>query len=131
MVKMPIEQQLWLFLYLCILGLIGGLIFDFFKAWRITYNISRRATVFLDLTICLFLALSFYYLLLCSNRGEVRFYSFIALLVGIILYFAFGSSFLLRKFMALFQTLKILEKKIAKTIRSWQELVNKNRTISK
>ena len=126
---MPIEQQFRLFLYVCAFGLVAGLIFDFFKAWGKVFNFSRRAVFLVDFNFCLLFALTLFCLLLHTNRGEVRFYTFMALAIGILLYYGFGSPYLYQSFLVFFQAVKSLGEKIAKTVCSWQELVIKKRTI--
>lgn len=129
MFKMSIEQQFSLFLYLCILGLITGFVFDFYKAWSKAFHFSRRAIFLVDLCFCLFLALALFCLLLHANRGEVRLYTFMALLIGILSYFNFISPYLYPKYIALSQNIKSFKKRIMKRVRFWQESVNKKRTL--
>lgn len=131
MLKMSIEQQFRLFLYLCAFGLTAGFFFDFFKAWSKVFNFSRKTTFLVDFCFCLISALSFFYLLLCTNRGEIRFYTFTALLIGVLLYYNFGSTYFYKEFLALFQNIKCFGKNISKKARSWQESIRKRRTVYK
>jgi len=125
MFRMSIEQQISLFLYLCILGLVTGFVFDLYRAWIKVFHLSRKKIFFVDLCSCLFLSLVMFYLLLHANRGEVRLYTFMALLIGILLYFNFISPCLYPKLIALSQSIKLSKKGAAKRVRLWQESVNK------
>ncbi len=126
---MSIEQQFLLLLYLCVFGLVIGLIFDFFKAWAKVFDFSRKIVFWMDFLFCLLFALILFYLLLLANRGEVRFYTFLALAGGIILYYGFASPYLHAHFLVFFQAIKLFKAKISKIVRSWQDLVNKKRIV--
>lgn len=126
---MSVGQQFLFLLYLCMFGLAVGIILDFFKAWVKVYDFSRKAVFWVDFLFCLLFAFLLFYLLLIINRGEVRFYTFLALLSGIIIYFNFGSSYLHSNFLVFFRAIKFISEKINNTICSWQDLLNKKRII--
>jgi spore cortex biosynthesis protein YabQ len=131
MVEMSIGQQFLFLLYLGVFGLAVGIILDFFKAWMKVFNFSRKTVFFMDFLFCLLFAFLLFHLLLIINRGEVRLYTFLALLTGIILYYNFGSPFLHNCFLRFFRTTKKIIERITKTVLSWQDLLNKKRTIYK
>lgn len=128
---MSIGQQFLFLLYLCVFGLVVGITLDFFKAWVKVYDFPRKIVFIVDFLFWLLLAFLLFYLLLIINRGEVRLYTFLALLSGIILYFNFGSPYLHNRYLSFFRTIKYISEKITKTVRSWQDLLSKKRTVYK
>lgn len=77
-------------------GLIIGYIYDFFRAIRITSNHNKALTVISDLLFWIITALitilAFFYI----DGLNLRFYRFLAIIIGTLLYFIFLSSFFLK-----------------------------------
>ena len=82
---------------ICIVcGLIIGYIYDFFRAIRITSNYNKALTLISDLLFWILSAsiiiLAFFYI----DGLNLRFYRFLAIIIGTLLYFIFLSAFFLK-----------------------------------
>lgn len=76
-----------IFIFFFIIGIIIGLTFDVFKAIRKCFKTPDKVTFIQDL---LFIIISTYLIILGIiklNSGEVRFYLFLGIFLGIIIYF--------------------------------------------
>ncbi|NMB40633.1 MAG: hypothetical protein GX996_01690 [Firmicutes bacterium] len=122
-----IEQQFVVLLFLGAAGVAVGAVFDFSKAGGAVFHISRRMLFFADLFTCLVAALAIFQLLFLTNWGEVRLYVFLALSLGLILYYAFLSRHLYRSFLSFFQGIMYIILKILKTRMFMQDYLNKQR----
>ncbi len=75
-----------IFIFFFIIGIIIGMIFDIFKTLRKSFKTSDKLTFFEDL---IFIIISAYLIILGIiklNGGEVRFYLFLGIFFGIIIY---------------------------------------------
>ena len=78
------QEQIFIFFF--IIGIIIGVLFDFFRAIRKNFVATDIATIIQDI---LFLILSGS-LIICSiiklNNGEIRFFIFLGIFLGILMY---------------------------------------------
>lgn len=87
----PVFLQIKYFLNTVAIGLIIGIIFDFYRAMRFLIRPRKWTTDLLDIIISiLFTSISFL-LLLFSNWGEVRLYVFLGIGLGIVVYIRYCS----------------------------------------
>lgn len=124
MFGLPVEQQLLVFLYFIAVGLITGLIFDFFKAFAKVFSFSRRIIFFMDLILCLLAALIIYQILYLLNYGEVRLFVFIALVFGMFFYYLVLSVFMYRNLLIIFRALRSIIFKILKLLNILQDFLH-------
>ncbi len=78
------QEQIFIFFF--IIGIIIGIIFDIFRASRKVFKTSDNLTLIEDI---LFLMISGFLLIISIiklNNGEIRFYLFIAIFLGILIY---------------------------------------------
>jgi spore cortex biosynthesis protein YabQ len=127
MLTVTVEQQFIVFLYLSTAGVMIGVVFDFVKAWGKIFHFSRKTFFAIDLFICLAATLIVYQVLFLTNWGEVRFYVFLALLLGLILYYVLFSRYLYNFFLKFFKTIKKFILKILKVNKALQDYLNKKR----
>ena len=98
--------QAWLFLSTVLVGAAIGLFYDAFRIFRKTAAHTGLAVTLEDLLFWLAATgLTFYYML-HRNYGEIRFFSLVGVAIGILLYFATVSRFVLIVFVAVINYLK-------------------------
>lgn len=125
MFGLPVEQQLFVFLYFYVAGILAGFVFDFFKALVKTFRFSRKVIFLLDLLLCLLGALIIFFILYLTNYGEVRFFIFLALMFGIFFYYIICSSFIYKQISLLFGILRIFILRIKKIFKILQDFASK------
>lgn len=89
---MTVYDQMIIFAITMGLGVVIGITFDFYRAARGLWRPKMIATVIGDMLIWLFLTVITFAVLLVSNWGEVRFYVFIGIFAGALVYYRLFSS---------------------------------------
>jgi spore cortex biosynthesis protein YabQ len=84
---MVLYQQLYAFGLTLVIGMILGLLYEYYGQFRKAWGLSARATNIGDFLFWVTAALVAYLLLLQVNMGEMRFYVLISLSLGAALYF--------------------------------------------
>ena len=87
----PVAEQFLLFGSMIITGFVMGFFIDLYQMWRLTSGLKRPWTDILDFLIWIGFAAAVFLLLLRLNFGAVRYFIFIAIGVGISLYFVLFS----------------------------------------
>lgn len=118
MLGISIEQQFSVFLNFCLIGMIIGFVFELFRAFGKVFQFRRRAFFFVDLFLCLLATFYICFALFLWNYGEVRFYIFLALILGMILYYLIISRYIYKYLILTF-----------KFVRSMQDFINEKRII--
>ena len=128
-------NQTSLFLIFTIDGVLIGIIFDIFRILRKTIKTSDFVTYIEDFLFGIITSIILFYSIFTCNNGELRFFMFLAVILGFVLYLCTISSYLIkinvkiinvikRIFLKLFEiiykplikTFKILKKIIFKPI---------------
>ena len=128
-------NQTSLFLIFTIDGVLIGIIFDIFRILRKTIKTSDFVTYIEDFLFWIITSIILFYSIFTYNNGELRFFMFLAVILGFVLYLCTISSYLIkinvkiinvikRIFLKLFEiiykplikTFKILKKVIFKPI---------------
>ncbi len=86
MLKMYNFSQEQIFILFFIIGLIIGITFDFFRAIRKNFKASDFTTLIEDIVFLGFTTFLIVFSVIRINGGEVRFYLFLAIFFGILLY---------------------------------------------
>ena len=81
-----INTQLYLFLIFILNGLIIGLLFDFFRILRKAIKTSDLITCIEDVVFWILTGYLVLYSIFKYNNGELRFYLFLGITLGIIFY---------------------------------------------
>ncbi|WP_077368915.1 spore cortex biosynthesis protein YabQ [Anaerosalibacter sp. Marseille-P3206] len=81
-----IKVQLYIFLTLFYGGLIIGLLFDIYKAFRYFIKPNKLKTFIGDLLFWIMVVAITFYILIKSSFGELRGYLFVGLCLGVFLY---------------------------------------------
>ncbi len=98
---MELSTQIRTFLFIVITGIVLGILFDTYRVLRRRFRPPWLVTSLTDLLYCLLASAIAFTALLASNWGELRFYVYIALLVGIIAYYRLVSQYVMKFIMAL------------------------------
>lgn len=85
------NEQMLIFLASLGVGFLLGVLYDFFRALRLSFTRGKVAVVIFDLIYFFSVALFSYIFILAANKGEVRSYIIIGELLGAVFYyFSFG-----------------------------------------
>ena len=79
-------QQLYSFLIFFISGVIIGIFFDIFRIIRKIFKVSNIHTYIEDIIFGLITGFFLIFITFIYNNGNIRFYMFIAIFLGILLY---------------------------------------------
>ena len=90
-----IYTQLQLFLIFIINGLLIGLLFDFFRILRKSIKTSDFMTYVEDIIFWILTGFIILYSIFTYNNGEIRLFMFLAMIIGILLYWVLISKFIL------------------------------------
>lgn len=107
-------EQLSTFVMLIGAGLLMGLVFDIYRILRWLLKLPGLAVHLFDLLIWLVFAVGVFFILLIGNWGELRFYVFLGILIGLILYFMFLSKKIIKLILAGLEVLKKIGKFLIK-----------------
>lgn len=102
---LSVGHQGFVFLVSIILGIFIGLFYDFFRFIRKIIYHNNFATYIEDLIFWILVIFVSYVTVLHISNGEIRFYFFIGVLIGYILYFLIISDFILSLFMNVYKAL--------------------------
>lgn len=118
---LPVVDQIYAFLLIIGLGMLMGLLFDFYRTIRQVYKPGRWGTIIGDTVFWLIITGVTYAFLLLSIWGEVRFYVFLALGAGVWIYLKYLSpsvlKILYRCFLILISAVKLMIKIILTPLR--------------
>lgn len=81
-----IYNQCKIFCIFFVLGILVGFIFDFFRALRKTFKTNNVIIYFEDVLFFVIIGAMFFKTMLIFAYGQIRFYIFIALIFGIVIY---------------------------------------------
>ena len=91
-----ITNQAFLFLVFVVIGLIIGLLFDVFRILRISFKTKDVITYIEDILFWILTGILVLYSIFIFNNGEIRFFIFIGIVIGVILYIMLFSSFIIK-----------------------------------
>lgn len=89
-------NQGYLFIIFALNGVIIGLIFDFFRILRKTFNTSNLMTYFEDIMFWVLTGISIIFFMYNFSNGSIRLYMFLGLVFGILLYILTISTFIVK-----------------------------------
>ena len=100
------NSQFGIFLIFLLAGIAICLLYDMFRAIRKTIKTSDFITYIEDILFWIFTGLIILNSIFTYNNGEIRLFMFIAILVGIIIYMALISKFIISANMLIINTVK-------------------------
>ena len=79
-------NQIFVLLAFVIYGVFIGIVFDLFRILRKTLKINYFITCFQDIIFLIFFGISLIFMIFKYNSGEIRWYIFLGLFLGLLLY---------------------------------------------
>ena len=107
-----ITNQAYIFIIFVIVGIIVGIIFDFFRILRKSFKTKDFVTYIEDIVFCILTGLILLYSIFKFNSGEIRIYMFLGLLIGCSLYMLTISKYFIKINVFILTTLTNILKKI-------------------
>lgn len=89
-------NQTSLFLIFIVNGILIGLLFDFFRVLRKSFRTSDIVTYIEDILFWILTGFIILYSIFIFNNGEIRLFLFLGIILGIILYLLFVSSYIIK-----------------------------------
>lgn len=112
-----VTNQAFLFLIFILNGIIIGLLFDFFRILRISFKTKNYITYIEDIIFWILTGLIVLYSIFTFNNGEIRFFIFIGLFLGIILYISLLSNSIIKSSVFIIEKVRNIFKKIRNIIK--------------
>ena len=103
---MMITNQAYLFLIFIVNGLIIGFLFDFFRILRKSFKTADFITYIEDIIFWILTGLIVLSSIFIFNNGEIRFFIFLGIALGIILYMTIFSSSIVKTLVYLIEIIK-------------------------
>ena len=79
-------QEIYIFIIFILIGSIVGIIFDLFRILRKSFETRDKVTYIEDISFCLIAGIIILFSIFKFASGEIRFYIFVGILIGIIIY---------------------------------------------
>lgn len=117
-----ITNQAYLFLIFSLDGFIIGLTFDFFRILRKSFKTPNLVTYIEDTIFWILTGFLILYSIFTFNNGEIRFFVFLGLAIGIVLYILTFSNYIVKISVIIIKTIKNLTKNIINLLK---KLANK------
>ncbi|MBR3002128.1 MAG: spore cortex biosynthesis protein YabQ [Clostridia bacterium] len=111
-----ITNQAFLFSIFVINGLLIGLLFDIFRILRISFKTKDFVTYIEDIIFWILTGAIILYSIFVFNNGEIRFYIFLGILIGIIFYMTLFSTYIIKFSVEIINFIKKIMGKILKII---------------
>ena len=103
-----VTNQAYLFLIFVLNGLLIGFIFDIFRILRISFKTKDFVTYIQDILFWLITGAIVLYSIFVFNNGEIRFYMFLGMVIGVILYILLFSKYIIKFNVQLINIIKII-----------------------
>lgn len=107
-----ITNQAYIFIIFVMVGIIVGIIFDFFRILRKSFKTKDFVTYIEDIVFCILTGLILLYSIFKFNSGEIRIYMFLGVLIGCSLYMLTISKYFIKINVFILTTLTNILKKI-------------------
>lgn len=107
-----VVNQILLFLIFMLDGIIIGLIFDIFRISRRTIKTSDFITIIEDFLFWILTAIILLYSIFTFNNGEIRWFMFMATILGFLLYIMTVSSYIIKINVTIINFIKKIIQKI-------------------
>lgn len=107
-----ITNQAYLFLIFIVNGLIIGFLFDLFRILRLSFKTKDFVTYLEDITFWILTGFIVLYSIFVFNNGEIRFYIFLGIALGVLLYMTIFSSSIIKSSVFVLNFLKRITRKM-------------------
>lgn len=109
-------HQVYVFLVFIVNGIIIGLIFDTFRIARKSFKTPNFVTYIEDILFWIITGITIIYSIFVFNNGELRFYIFLGLMLGIILYLLLLSKHIIKISVSIIVFTKNITRKVINLI---------------
>lgn len=113
---MQVDSQLYTFIITIATGILLGALFDCYRVLRGTFRPKAIMTWVTDLLYWLIATMIVFLALVVSNWGELRFYVFLGIVSGVILYYRLLSLYAIRLLLAIIRLIKGIVTLFKKTV---------------
>ena len=107
-----ISNQAYLFTIYFICGILIGIFFDLFRILRKAFNTSDLITYIEDIIFGILTGIFLIFMLFIFNNGQLRFYIFLAIIIGLTIYIITISKYFIKINVKIIVTTKKVVKKI-------------------
>lgn len=111
-----ITNQAFLFLIFIVNGLIIGFLFDFFRILRKSFKTRDFITYLEDIAFWILTGFIVLYSIFVFNNGEIRFFIFLGIALGVVLYMTIFSNSIIKVSVFVISFIKNIVKKIIKIV---------------
>ena len=111
-----ITNQAYLFLIFIANGILIGVIFDFFRILRKSFKTADIITYIEDILFWILTGAIILYSIFVFSNGEIRFFMFIGILIGTIIYMLVASKYIIKVNVSIITFTKKVIKRIIKII---------------
>lgn len=111
-----VTNQAYLFCIFIINGIIIGILFDFFRILRKTFKTSDLITYIEDSLFWILTGIIILYSIFVFNNGEIRFFIFFGIILGVLLYMLLFSSYIIKINVKMINLIKKIVIKIIKVL---------------
>jgi spore cortex biosynthesis protein YabQ len=101
-----VSEQAYVFLATLYGGILIGFIYDLYRILRCIFRPKKIATIIEDLIFWIVIAIASVCVLLFSNEGQLRFYTFLGFLIGALLYNRILSRFVIKGIVGILRIVK-------------------------
>jgi len=101
-----VTNQAYLFLIFIVNGILIGLLFDFFRILRKTFETKDFITYIEDFLFWVLTGIILLYSIFTFNNGEIRLFMILAVLLGVTMYMIFISSYIIKINVAIINFIK-------------------------
>lgn len=112
-----LQEQIFTFAVAVSYGFFIGVVLDFYRSFfRYKKSVNYYVVNLLDVFLWILLTILFLFILLSSNWGEVRAYIFLALGIGVLIYYVLLSYFILKTLDNIFSFILFMSRLINKKL---------------
>ena len=117
-----INNQAYLFFIFTLDGFIIGLLFDFFRILRKCFKTTNLVTYIEDILFWILTGFLVLYTIFIFNNGEIRFFMFIGIIIGIALYILLLSKYIIEINVFIINIFKNLTKNTKNVVKNLRKI---------
>ncbi len=107
-----VTNQAYLFVIFTINGIIIGILFDLFRVLRRSFKTTDIVTYIQDILFWILTGFILLYSIFTFSNGEIRFYMFLAIFLGCLMYIVMFSKYFIKVNVKIVTTIKVIVEKI-------------------
>ncbi len=97
-------------------GILIGFIYDLYKVFRGVFKPKKLATNIQDVLFWSIITIVSFYVLIFSNKGDLRFYNFLGFIIGVLVYYYLLSDKIIKSLILIIRLLKQFTKDMGQLI---------------